>query len=136
MTPIFQQSPTSPWPDEKPAAGMSNSAFGLSPNPQDIENDAASDYGSEFSPDEVELLTGLLSTTPPPDAVADEPLIITDIEDYEDPKGVRLPKVLGQVKWSPQSQGSVQVQQDDTGHSSPPTIHNREAIRMFSFFDA
>ena len=101
--------------------------------PGDKQDDDSSDYGSDFTPDEEELLNELLervaatehgataetSSTPPPpppsdeqqqslpDAVHDlqplpqQPLLVTDIEDYEVPHSVRFPRVLGREAWSP-----------------------------------
>ncbi|KAL9114034.1 MAG: hypothetical protein Q9227_001806 [Pyrenula ochraceoflavens] len=55
-----------------------------------------SDYGSE--PDE-ELVNELYATIPSTAHDAPQPLIVTDLEDYEDPRGVRLPKILGSEQW-------------------------------------
>lgn len=91
----------------------------------------SSDYGSDFTVDEEELLNELLArvvateqtatgvtaiqdfVTPPPQSPIisaedlndlkplQEPLLVTDIEDYEIPDSVRVPKVLGREAWSP-----------------------------------
>lgn len=58
--------------------------------------DTESDYG-DFANDaeELEIIDSLLSEAEnwqSPDAAS---LLVTDIEDYEPPKGVRLPKILG-----------------------------------------
>jgi hypothetical protein len=58
--------------------------------------DTESDYG-DFANDaeELEIIDSLLSEAEnwqPSDAAS---LLVTDIEDYEPPKGVRLPKILG-----------------------------------------
>ncbi len=60
----------------------------------------ASDYG-DFTLDEQEIINGLLANITPVNTTADEPLELTDIEDYEDPRGVRLPKTLGKELWAP-----------------------------------
>jgi exonuclease V len=101
------------------------------------DNDDSSDYGSEFTPDEEELLNELLArvaperqipttTTTTATALAttttttsepqqqsltevllhdlqplSDPLIISDIEDYEVPHSARVPRVLGREAWSP-----------------------------------
>lgn len=53
-----------------------------------MEHDVASDYGSDFTPDEEEILSGLLQQAPVP-ATEDAGLILRDIEDNEDPPGAR-----------------------------------------------
>lgn len=60
----------------------------------------ASDYG-EFTIDEQEIINGLLTNITPEYTTTDEPLELTDIEDYEEPRGVRLPKTLGTELWTP-----------------------------------
>ncbi|OKL64304.1 hypothetical protein UA08_00917 [Talaromyces atroroseus] len=103
------------------------------------QDDDSSDYGSDFTSDEEELLNELLervvaaakpTTTPstPPseqhnlsDAVHDlqplsQPLLVTDIEDYEVPHAARIPKVLGREAWSPASKRVWQQKQ----HLPPP----------------
>ena len=67
------------------------------PNPLDDAADHRSDYG-DFASDEEEILTRLLSQIEPTSATGDPPLLVIDIEDYEAPQGVRLPKVLGLEK--------------------------------------
>jgi hypothetical protein len=63
--------------------------------------DDGSDYG-EFTLEEQEIIHELLSNVGPDSAIADQPsLELTDIEDYEEPKGVRLPKILGKEQWTP-----------------------------------
>ena len=56
--------------------------------------ETGSDYG-DFATDEEEIINSLLGEIAPPSPLTDAPLLITDIEDYEEPKGVRIPKVLG-----------------------------------------
>ncbi len=83
-------------------------------------HDDASDYG-DFTLDEQEILNELLANTiPGTTTVADEPLELTDIEDYEEPKGVRLPKTLGKAQWippwmqqQPQAQNAAQFTVED-----------------------
>ncbi|PQE15464.1 exonuclease V protein [Rutstroemia sp. NJR-2017a BVV2] len=62
--------------------------------------DAESDYGSEFSPEEVEIVEALLS--PPAEVVAieDNP-IVNDIEYYDAQRTLRMPRVLGRQHISP-----------------------------------
>ncbi|KAI7973644.1 hypothetical protein EIK77_004250 [Talaromyces pinophilus] len=122
--------------------------------PNDINGDDSSDYGSEFTPDEEELLNELLARVVTPDhqtstittatTTAEEtsttttsesqqqlltevllddlqplsdPLIISDIEDYEVPHSARVPKVLGREAWSPATKRVWQQrqQQNQTG---------------------
>ena len=70
-----------------------------------VKGDADSDYGG-FGTDEEEILNDLLSKFPNPEAIGDAPLLVTDIEDYEEPRGVHLPKILGMERrtspWLPQ----------------------------------
>jgi exonuclease V len=111
-------------------------------------DDNSSDYGSDFTPDEEDLLNELLAkaaatqadavvdtaqnasrehfhrpatttttTTAVGELVVEEEeelqnfqqaaLVIADIEDYEDPRAARVPKVLGREKWSPRKARQV-----------------------------
>jgi exonuclease V len=100
--------------------------------------DDSSDYGSDFSPDEEELLNQLLAradnqtqqpATPPRQTAPAEttallsdlkkPLLVTDIEDNEIPHSVRIPKVLGREAWSPAAKRRQQQQQQSKLLSSP-----------------
>ncbi|KAH8698592.1 exonuclease V a 5' deoxyribonuclease-domain-containing protein [Talaromyces proteolyticus] len=132
----------------------------------------SSDYGSDFTPDEEELLNKLLvrvvatdqhrlppstttisdPSTPPQqpvlavEALSDlkplrEPLVVTDIEDYEIPHSARIPKVLGREAWSPASKRVWQQQQQQQQRvlsqklsSSPSTTpkHVRVSISVES----
>ena len=62
------------------------------------QQDAASDYGSEFTPDEEEILNGLLQAPPAPESsdnpITDSELLLQDIEGNEGPRGIRLPVFL------------------------------------------
>lgn len=131
MTQTPDRATTPPCANAGHCDGMAN----LAPpaQPHDIEIDATSDYGSDFGADEVTLLDDLLEKTPPPPpkVVLDEPLVITDIEDYEDPKGIRLPKVLGEVKWSPPQRRFVQLQQPETDRPNQATHNDSTASGMF-----
>ena len=69
-------------------------------SPTTIVHDDGSDYG-DFTLDEQEIINELLANLTPHKAIADEPLGLTDIEDYEDPKSVRLPKASGKESWVP-----------------------------------
>ena len=74
----------------------------MSQNLQAVYNTSSdtSDYG-DFTLDEQEIINGLLANISPEYTTTDEPLELTDIEDYEEPRGVRLPKTLGKELWSP-----------------------------------
>lgn len=62
--------------------------------------DDTSDYGSDFTPDEVELLSGLLYGVPESDLPPILPdLRLENIEDNEGPPGARLPLRLSQDDW-------------------------------------
>jgi hypothetical protein len=88
--------------------------------------DAGSDYG-DFASDEEEVINHLLENFAPPSPSADPPLVVTDIEDYEEPRGVRLPKVLGVERSLPKWQSLLPIQVQDkivrNGSSSHCTSH-------------
>ena len=89
--------------------------------------EADSDYG-DFASDEEEIINRLLGNLVPPSPPADPPLVVTDIEDYEEPRGVRLPKVLGVERSLPKWQPLVHIQAQDkivhNGSSSHCTSHS------------
>ena len=82
--------------------------------------EAGSDYG-DFASDEEDIINHLLENLAPPSPSADPPLVVTDIEDYEEPRGVRLPKVLGVERSLPPIQ--VQDKIVRNGSSSRCTSH-------------
>jgi hypothetical protein len=88
--------------------------------------EASSDYG-DFASDEEEIINHLLRNLAPPSPPADPPLVVTDIEDYEEPRGVRLPKVLGVErslpKWQSLAPTQVQDQVTRNGSSSHCASH-------------
>lgn len=59
-------------------------------------SDPENDYGSEWDEDVVHQLVSHEATLA---GGPESPLLITDIEDYETPHEVRLPKVLGKESW-------------------------------------
>lgn len=69
--------------------------------------EVSSDYGSD--PDE-EALNIIYSSIPSPALEVKKQRLI-DIEDYEDPKGVKLPKTLGKKVWelAPRGNGTVHL---------------------------
>ena len=88
----------------------------MSPNLQVTPNvlDDASDYG-DFTLDEQEVLIELLADITSP-LTADEAIDLTDIEDYEEYGGLRLPKTLGnesRMQQQPQPQVAAQNQMED-----------------------
>ena len=75
--------------------------------------DNASDYG-DFGDDSEELTIAdqLLSQIETAQDQQDTLHTVTDIEDYEAPRGIRLPKVLGfesKRQWSVEPEGTTQV---------------------------
>ena len=84
-------------------------------------HEASSDYG-DFASDEEEIINHLLERAIPPSASVSAPLLVTDIEDYEEPRGVRFPKVLGVERSPPAWLPQVQLQNHDQAvrHSSIP----------------
>ncbi|KAF7884794.1 hypothetical protein EAF00_010612 [Botryotinia globosa] len=79
-------------------AGSAVGMRGLSPNSADSE----SDYGSDFSPEEVEIVEKLLSPvhSKEPTEIEDNP-IVTEIEYHEPERALRLPRVVGKEQVSP-----------------------------------
>jgi hypothetical protein len=88
--------------------------------------ESGSDYG-DFASDEEEIINHLLGNIAPPSPSSDAPLLVTDIEDYEEPRGVRLPKVLGVGRstpsWEPRVQFQYQAQTVRDGDSSQSTSY-------------
>ena len=82
---------------------------------QENNEDEFSDF--EADPEELEIIEQLLQEAAAKHtSIQDAPLVVTDIEDYEAPRGVRLPKVFGQEitrQWNHQSQ--VENQQLESG---------------------
>ena len=62
------------------------------------QQDGSSDYGSDLTPDEEEILNALLHHTPEQDAGpnTDPDLLLKDIEDAEGPRGAIVPHRQGQ----------------------------------------
>jgi hypothetical protein len=97
------------------------------PLPPIAITEADSDYG-DFASDEEEIINHLLGNLAPPSPPVDPPLVVTDIEDYEEPRGVRLPKVLGVERSLSKWQSLVPIQVQDkivrNGSSSHCTSHS------------
>ena len=90
--------------------------------------DDVSDYG-DFGNDEEELqIVEQLLTQVASKPEAQASLLVTDIEDYEPPRGVRLPKVLGfeQTRlWeTAPSEARTQIIRDDQDTSCKHTHHH------------
>lgn len=58
-----------------------------------MEIDVASEYGSDFTPDEEEILQSLLLQAPAARLTDDHGLVLKDIEDNESPRGARVPRI-------------------------------------------
>jgi hypothetical protein len=86
----------------------------------------ASDYG-DFGSDEEEIINHLLGNIAPLSPLTDAPLLVTDIEDYEEPRGVRLPKVLGVERSVPFWLPRVQFQDQDQ------TVRDGDSSRSISY---
>jgi exonuclease V len=67
---------------------------------QNAAIDAESDYGSDFSPEEVEIVEALLSPPAEVLAIEDNP-IVNDIEYHDAQRTLRMPRVLGREHISP-----------------------------------
>lgn len=66
-------------------------------------DDGLSDYGSDFTADEEEILKGLLEQVPSHEASLVErspSLQLRDIEDDENPRGAKVLRRLGYERWS------------------------------------
>ncbi|KAL8854750.1 MAG: hypothetical protein Q9221_000533 [Calogaya cf. arnoldii] len=57
-----------------------------------MENEIASEYGSDFTPDEEEILQSLLQQASAPTLTDGHGLVLKDIEDHEGPRGARVPR--------------------------------------------
>ena len=87
--------------------------------------ETGSNYG-DFASDEEEIIESLLGNLAPPSPLTDAPLVVTDIEDYEEPSGVRFPKILGIERSTPlwtQYQSSQGQALRDGGSSSSEFHH-------------
>ena len=58
-----------------------------------MEVEVASEYGSDFTPDEEEILHSLLQQAPSATLTEDLSLVLKDIEDNESPRGARVPRI-------------------------------------------
>ncbi|KAL8865398.1 MAG: hypothetical protein Q9198_009344 [Flavoplaca austrocitrina] len=56
-----------------------------------MEVEIASDYGSDFTPDEEEILQSLLQQAPAATFTEELDLVLKDVEDHEGPRGIRIP---------------------------------------------
>lgn len=91
-----------------------------------------SDYGSEFSEGEAEIIDQLLKDESKADIVQDNP-IVTEIEYHDSPSTLRLPRFIGHenrtrdIEGFASSAGDETVLSDDAGypdckhHNCPPT---------------
>lgn len=96
--------------------------------------DDESDYG-DFTVDEQEIIHELLARIAPGNTAPEEPLELTDIEDYEEPKGVRLPKTLGKEQWvppwmqqQPEAQDKTQIRVEDQTSRDHRATSNGEKV--------
>lgn len=85
------------------------------------EHDDRSDYG-DFTFDEQEIIDELLANIAPRQSVGGDPLELADIEDYERPKGVHLPKTLGKESWIP---SGIQNQQPQARYAARVTLEDQ-----------
>lgn len=97
-------------PPSQLAPSFQQSNFNTQTRP--MEQDAISDYGSDFTPDEEELLYSLLQQKPDLSAQK-EVLVLGGIEDHEGPSGAKIPRMLYQRR---QSAGSASTPQQPTSH--------------------
>lgn len=60
-------------------------------------SDADSDYGGDFSQEELVIIDRLIEDIALADVASDQPLELTRLEDDEEPRGVLLPRTLGKA---------------------------------------
>ena len=67
------------------------------------QEDGFSDYGSDFSPDQEEILNRLLHQSPEQDdcPISEPGLLLQDIEHEQGPRGARVPRRQDQQKSGP-----------------------------------
>ena len=91
-----------------------------------------SDYGSDFTPDEEEILTGLLRQTPqePDNPITDPDLQLKDIEDEITPRGARVRALGYELRTLPsptRAKKSVTFQADVDNSNNPANSVSRDA---------
>lgn len=96
-------------------------------HPSTVLVDDESDYG-EFTVDEQNIIDDLLAQAGSSGAHGDELLKLTDIEDYEEPKDVHLPKTLGKESWTP-----PWMRQQARPMAAPPISVDHKASHNTSF---
>jgi hypothetical protein len=103
-------------------------------------DDDPSDYG-DFTLDEQEVINELLAILEPANLATDELLKLTDIEDYEEPTGIRLPKTLGKelrvapwIQQQPRAQVAVDVTVADQALRDSSTVTNRTFISFEGWY--
>lgn len=72
-----------------------------------MEVELASDYGSDFTPEEDEILQSLLQQGPAATLTEGLDLVLKGVEDHEGPRGIRIPHFHIRHQW--QSSGNHQV---------------------------
>ncbi len=80
-----------------------------SPAPEVLIADNTSDYGSDFSPEEEEIIGDLLAN--PIQILEDDNPILPDIEDHEPPSSLRVPRLTTSQERSPLFQAARSAQQ-------------------------
>ncbi len=156
LRPRHSHSSTPSWPEDLLDAGISCESNTNRDPSNGPSLDTASDYGSDFSPEEQDVLNGLLDSfgsntsavsnnrtvtdvditdfdftasqevalndlldsLPSPGIGDTKDLAVKDIEDYEEPKGIRVPKVLGKEQWIPPWKKILQRQMPDAAVAS------------------
>jgi hypothetical protein len=112
---------TSKTPQDDPDAMsiVENSSLKTNLEDPSIPLDTESDYG-DFTNDaeELEIIDTLLLEAENGQRLDASSLLVTDIEDYEPPKGVRLPKILGVEQTSYSRNLSDQTSQNNGAQNS------------------
>lgn len=122
LAPRIIQFITSPLPWTSRLGGMASPANIASIMHHDLarEQEDISDYGSDFSPEEQEIVERLITERQieVEVAVEDNP-IVTEVEHYDAPRSLRLPRLLGR-EYQPSFQKYFTDSGKVAGHISRP----------------
>ena len=91
-------------------------------NPQNVEKEDESDYGSDLDADQEDFVNQVLRARP--EVPESSPsLLLRDIEDNEGPHGAKIPSTMGK-------NGFKQPRSTDTGHGHPITVYRSEKAQF------
>ena len=99
-----------------------------------MDEDAASDYGSDFTAEEETILNSLLLQVPV-ELPANPVFVLQDIEDHENPRGARVPRMYGSIQALRRSSARVQRETAsaavEMADNSVTALANRKTSRNF-----